>query len=449
MPKNILHDIMTNEEKRTIRRVPLPKTRPTKTPLQDDFVIYQEADSEPEDEEAPMQAKEEGDSNVSRGVLWGAAFMFLVLLGFAVATGLSGATITVTRKTALVEVNHEFVASKGNTAKIALQTMTLTESTETVIPADTTKKVTERASGRIIIYNNYSEKPQRLVKHTRFSNPEGLVYRISESVIVPGFRKVGDKMIPGSLETAVWADSPGEDYNIGLSDFTIPGFKNDSARYTAFFARSKSPMQGGFDGVQRAPSDDALAAASQKLRNELAVKVRERSAYAVSEGFIFYDDALLVAYNQPTLKVDGADAIVKETAVATMYLISEADLEKAIAENLQLAAKDLPVDFPDLRSLRLSLNEKPTVGKVADTVRFKLTGAIRAVWQFDRDKLSESLLGKQKSELASVLFAFPTIEKVHLVVRPFWQRSFPTDPLKLKIEEADSEAYAAATPEEK
>lgn len=442
MAKNVLRDIMTNEERRTIRRIPLPAAHIRKTPLEDDFVIYRDA---ADDEEPPTEVRE--GFGIGRGVLWGAAFIFLMLLGFAVATGFSGATVTVTPKTALVEVNHEFVASRLNTAKIALETASLRETAESVIPADTTKNVSERASGRIIVYNNYSEKPQRLIKNTRFADPEGLVYRISESIVVPGYRRVDSKVIPGSIETAVYADSPGKEYNIGLSDFTVPGFKTDAARYGGFYARSKTPMEGGFDGVQRVPSDDAIAAARSKLREDMSAKLREKAAHSVPEGFVLYDGALGLSFESVHPIIDGEKATIRETVVATTYLINEADLKKAIAERALPTQAGLPVDFPDIAGLRFTLNEQPREDRTAETLRFKLTGGVRAVWQFDRDKLEQSLLGKQKGDLASVLSAFPTIEKVDLIVRPFWKRSFPTDPAKMDITDADVDQESNPVPD--
>ena len=57
------------------------------------------------------------------------------------------------------------------------------------------------------------------------------------------------------------------------------------------------------------------------------------------------------------------------------------------------------------------------------------------------EKLQNALIGKPKEDLAATLAAFPTIEKVDLVLRPFWSRSFPDKPEKVKIERA---SHAAA-----
>jgi hypothetical protein len=401
--------------------------------MDDELLVYTEA------EETTVESSGEGPGGpfVRRGILWGAAFVFLVFLGFAIATGFSGATVTVTPRSALVEVNNEFVASRANTAKIALERITVSDSAEITLPADTTKNIAERASGRIVVYNSYSEKPQRLIKNTRFASPDGLVYRIPESIIIPGHRKADGKVIPGSIETPVYADTAGKEYNIPLTDFTIPGFRTDQARYGAFYARSKTPMEGGYEGVMRVPSDGALSAARAKLRAELEQSVRQKIASSVPEGYLFYDEAVSVSYTSDALQTTGDEALARERAHATLYAIRAIDLEKAITATALPGQADLPVDFPEIGTLRLSLTDPLQEGGMAETLRFRLSGSIRAVWLFGEGELREALVGKQRSDLASVVSAFPAIEKVDLVIRPFWKKSFPDDASKIRVETAD------------
>ena len=43
-----------------------------------------------------------------------------------------------------------------------------------------------KASGQIIVYNAYNDNNQKLIKNTRFETPDGKIYRIQASIIVPG-----------------------------------------------------------------------------------------------------------------------------------------------------------------------------------------------------------------------------------------------------------------------
>ena len=99
-----------------------------------------------------------------------------------------------------------------------------------------------------MIYNKYSAEAQIFVKDTRFETPEGKIYRIDRAVTVPGMKNSGGQTVAGSVEATVYADKSGSEYNIGFSDFTIPGLKG-GLKYEKFYARSKTPMTGGMKGT--------------------------------------------------------------------------------------------------------------------------------------------------------------------------------------------------------
>jgi hypothetical protein len=107
----------------------------------------------------------------------------------------------------------------AGTIGYTLATSTLTK-TKTLSVSET-KVVESKASGKIVIYNNFDSEPQRLIKNTRFESAAGKIYRVNQSVVVPG--KNGTT--PGSIEVTVYADEVGSSYNAAPTDFTIPGFK--------------------------------------------------------------------------------------------------------------------------------------------------------------------------------------------------------------------------------
>ncbi|MSR71697.1 MAG: hypothetical protein EXS50_03530 [Candidatus Taylorbacteria bacterium] len=64
------------------------------------------------------------------------------------------------------------------------------------------------------------------------------IYKIDSAVIVPGYSTKAGEIVAGSTTTTVTAEKAGTDYNIPLSDFTIPGFKGDP-KFTNIFARNE------------------------------------------------------------------------------------------------------------------------------------------------------------------------------------------------------------------
>ncbi|KKW10847.1 MAG: hypothetical protein UY50_C0025G0019 [Parcubacteria group bacterium GW2011_GWA2_49_9] len=422
---------MTREE-RSIRRVPLPRGRGTPKPDEvEDSILY-------EREEVDIEEVEEAFPRPWRRIfLWGTAAFFVILLIIALSTSFTGAKIIVTPKAQNVAVATEFTAVRGDTTgKLSFQTLPIDESSEVVIPADTMKKVSERATGTIIIYNAFSDKPQRLIKNTRFETPSGLIYRIGTSVTVPGKTVKNGRPVPGSIEAVVSADSPGVEYNTALSDFTIPGFKTDPARFASFYARSKTPLSGGMNGTIKTPSDAAIEAARVTLRDTLQKKVLKDKQALVPSGYILFPGAITTKDEPltPEARGEGRSA-VRERITGAAYLFKKTDIAQAVAQALVPSFDKLPVEIPDIGALSFQLTEPPT-GNLAEvkTLRFTLTGNAKIVWQFDGAKLQSALVGKPKDDLAATLAAFPTIEKADLILKPFWSRSFPSNPKQVVIE---------------
>lgn len=125
-----------------------------------------------------------------------------------------------------------------------------------------------KARGKITIYNGYSTAAQPLVATTRFVSAEGKLFRIPKGVVVPGGHYEKGKLVPGTIEVEVVADQPGEEYNIGPSTFSIPGFAG-TARYTAIYAKSFSPMTGGLIKEVSLVTEEDLKRARAVLENEI------------------------------------------------------------------------------------------------------------------------------------------------------------------------------------
>ncbi len=411
-------------ERRSIRQVPLPggKHRAPKEAEEEDLLVY-------EHEEIKMT---EDTGGGRRWQLWGLAGFFLAFLGFALMNGFDGAILTITPKSMAVTVNQEFVASADPIAKLHYELLSITKADETLIPADTTKRVDEKASGIIVVYNAFSSLPQRLIKNTRFESPEGRIYRIRESITVPGEKSVNGKTTPGSMEVEVFADATGEAYNLALTDFTIPGFKSDPKRYAGFYARSKTALSGGFSGTVKTASAAALASARETLAKKLEETVRAETKTKVPPGFVLFPAALVVVRDEKPPVEKGGSVAVRETLAGSAYLFKRTELAAAIAREKQ--GSDFPAEIPELNSLQFRWSEPPTasLGKTAP-VRFALSGGARLVFLYDADKLRAALLGREKSEIATILAQFPTIEKIDVVLRPFWSSAFPTKQKNLVI----------------
>ncbi len=372
----------------------------------------------------------------------------LVALVFIGLSFLSrGATITVYPRTAPAFVDGSFIISQKETP--GMLTFAIVEKTATVskeIPATGVARVEERARGTIRIQNTFSTSPQRLIKNTRFVSPEGFVFRIPESVEVPGMTRAADGTEkPGEIETPVAADEAGEKYNIGPSTFTIPGFSG-TPRHSKITAQSSSPMRGGFIGERATIAASVRTEAESALRAELVEKLKaEADALRIeqAEDVFVYDTAQIV-YAPPMERAAGG----KNATLELSGTLRIAHLEgPAFAEYLAgetLASYDrLPIELTNAKDLSITL--LPIENTLAEqlpwseeSMRLKVSGTAHFVWLFDETRFKADLVGKEESAFPTILRSYPGIGRAEVASRPFWSDTLPTDigniSLKIKLD---------------
>ena len=287
----------------------------------------------------------------------------------------------------------------------------------------------QKASGKITVYNNYGSAPQKLIANTRFQTSDGKVYRIKGAISVPGM---------GVLEATVYADQAGEEYNIGPSDFTLPGLKG-GPRFEKVFAKSKTTMSGGASGnarvVKKEDIDSIRTAVNEKLKNRLTETLSKQKP----EGYVLFAGAVKIEYaeNPENPKVGdsaGRSMAFKTKGSATGYLFKKDVLAKALADDnsgdLKKAPKNEPVAVDNVESLDFSLISADSNNKEI-TVRLK--GNADFVWTVDTAKLLEEIINYKGKDYTSVFQNYPAIEKAAIVQSPKWWPRFPKDKSKIKI----------------
>src|SRR3989338_4190473 len=148
-------------------------------------------------------------------------------------------------------------------------------------PSEAAQGAPPPAGGVVPVSTAYSPASQRLIANTRFEAPDGHIYRIRDSVTVPGMKQG----VAGTVSATLYADSPGPAYNkSGGVSFTIPGFKNDP-RDAKITARSEGALSGGFVGDETVVAPADLAAAKAALQKQMDGAVRAVAAQAILEWF--------------------------------------------------------------------------------------------------------------------------------------------------------------------
>ena len=403
---------------------------------------YRYADAPEEDarEEEPIVVRlhKEGGNTRARWWLWGIVALSLAALASAVGVALSGATVTVMLKSAptTVSLNGTALTAATTTDTYLPYEPVVVERAETsVLEPEGSRRVERKASGTIVVYNNFSSAPQRLIKNTRFETPEGKIFRIQESIVVPGQTVSGGKKLPGSIDTLVYADQAGDSYNIGLSDFTVPGFKGSSERYAGFYARSKTPMTGGFVGVAPFVSPEKVSAARATLRKALEEKLVKEAAEKLPEGSLMLAGGYaFTALSEPEVENKDKKVSVAERGTLTAFAFKRGALASYIARRALPRYDGAPVAFETPDVLSFSFLNKADFGKNADgRVLFALEGSGTVVWELDAERLKLDLAGKAKSDTVTVLASYPAVERSQVIIRPFWKKQFPANIKKISV----------------
>ena len=308
-------------------------------------------------------------------------------------------------------------------------TVTASSSDSAEVPRRGVTKVETKASGIITIYNSFDTNPQKLITNTRFETKEGKTYKISESVTVPGMKNG----VPGSVEANVYADSIGSNYNLEQSEFTIPGFKG-TPRYAKFSAKSKGKLSGGASGTGEAVADEDLLNASnqisQKIKPELINKIEELNP---GDEYIYLPDSTTYTTqnNKSELRID-PKAKYTEELTAKAYFVRKTYLASKLLEGTNRNSEE---------NLELEENDKLVFGIVPDSykvlpgdIAFTVTGVPTFISNIDEVSIKSALTGKKKTDFQKIMTAFKGVQSAEVHFNPFWLRSFPNTPSKIKIE---------------
>ena len=164
------------------------------------------------DEELPSIVIEDGNKK-SRNRLILSVLLFIAIVGIAIGLSafLSKTELVIYPEFRQPNISAEFIAYPDKrSGSLSYEIMTLETTGESQVKASGQIQVEEQTIGIIEILKTTSGA-ERLIKNTRFRSPEGLIFRIQESVVVPGAVKDSSgATIPGTIQAEVFAEEAGE-----------------------------------------------------------------------------------------------------------------------------------------------------------------------------------------------------------------------------------------------
>ncbi|MFA7193296.1 MAG: hypothetical protein WC087_00030 [Candidatus Paceibacterota bacterium] len=441
-----MQDIIPPQKRKSIRDIPLPDgknkiverdftnsepLRAPQPPREEEPIkirrAYEESfnnEEEEEVEEAPARhfkeprTKKSGPSK--RKIIALSAIALLIIFGAFLSR--SGAKVFVYAK----ELSQS--ANVSTTLPYAVEEISLEKTVS--VQATGEETVQEKAKGRITIYNEYEEEEQRLLKNTRFESSGGLIYRIPESVVVPGSKRDSSgNVVAGTLEVEVVADEVGEKYNIGAGKFTVPGF-DGLPQFDSFYAKSEKPIEGGFDGIRKVISESDRQEAENSLKTQLQTAlITEAKAKTTEARLVLADDSMIV-YEILADKVDGNNVSISARGTIKATAFDFQQFNNTIAKSVIPQFSELEnVSIKNIDELNMMVS-KQEGENVASLV---VAGNVDFVWINDHEALKQIIAGTDKNSLKETVEMFPGITKISSEVRPIWKKTFPEDTSKIEI----------------
>jgi len=326
------------------------------------------------------------------------------------------ATITITPKKVNQETN---LLVPVTDSKLATKTQ-ITKTVTKTLPATSEQQVEKQASGKIKIINTHKETPQELVKNTRFQTPNGLIYRIRDSIVVPGYTMNGNSVVPGTLEVEVFADSAGEEYNTSNAKFTIPGFSGKE-QYEKITAESVGSISGGYIGIQKVVSEEAKEQAEKELQEELKKQIEDTKTQSAE--YVLVPNLSTLSFGEIQDKPDGNSVVLSLSANVEAYSFIKKDIANFIGQNSVSEASTTDSFDVDMQNLTFTIE--------GDGI--KITGTTEIIWITDIEKLKKDFSGKKRSEISSIVDSYKSLEKAQAKLSPFWKSKFPTESKKIEV----------------
>ncbi|MFZ2154085.1 MAG: hypothetical protein WAV16_02525 [Candidatus Moraniibacteriota bacterium] len=296
----------------------------------------------------------------------------------------------------------------------------------------------QKSKGAVTIYNEFSETSQVLVATTRLLSDGGKLYRLLDTVTIPGMVIKDGKTVAGQAEAEIVADESGEDFNIKEGSFTIPGLKG-SNKYDKFYAKLSQETKGGGseEGELSVVSKSDIESAKFKAENELKLKLKELVKNKIGSENLLLENAL--AYEILDASVFPEEGSVTENFEYQVKIRAKALVfsNKELDERIVSFSKDnlIKNDFAkEIVSFEKNLGNadidfaKKTI-KTQINVNMKLRSVI------DKEKIKQSLVGRDRDDVSQIIKSSPEVGKIEVSFSPdFISNSFPRYLSRIKVE---------------
>lgn len=350
------------------------------------------------------------------------SFIFITIIILAVVIFMTSKKVTVTifakEDTKTVDLTVKVAKDKADGVLAGMVDTADFAFTQKYYPSGY-KTVEGVATGEVVVYNK-TTAPQILVKTTRLLTSSGVLFRLTNQITVPA---------NGQVNAEVYADKAGKDFEIGPSQFTIPGLTVDKQKF--IYAESKGSMAGGVRKVGAVTESDLQAA-----KKDYEEKVKQ--AYLDKLGELSGD--IRVAVQVASVSSVADKKVGDEVSEFNLTGSSTVAVVQYNGKDLnELATKELvgKVGAGAEKITSSSAGAKVaivTYDKTAGTAELTVTQTVAATLDANGDKLSaQYFMGKNKDEIERYVLGLDHVSGVEVKFRPVWINKAPSVPDNIKV----------------
>ena len=296
-----------------------------------------------------------------------------------------------------------------------------------------------KAEGYIRVYNSHN--PPRSITlraTTRFLSSDGSKYfRSPERIYIPAAKIENKKIIPSFVDVKVEAMEVGEDYNIGPSKFSLPGFVGTSYYYT-IYGESSSPMIGGFKEEIKIVTEEDIENAKNTLDQSLLKQAQDSLKGSLTEDFVLLSSATFdEELESSCLQKAGAEIpqFICQGKIKIKYLVFKESFLKEISRKFILSEiSDSEKPIEELLSFEY-LQDKIDLEKEEIILKFKILAEIYE--EINEETLKLQIKKRTEKEIVDIIFNnFSGIKEIKVKFWPFWVRKTPNnlDRIKIKLD---------------
>jgi hypothetical protein len=283
----------------------------------------------------------------------------------------------------------------------------------------------------ITVENTAQKTPQRLIKNTRFESSTGKIYRIRESIVVPGYTEKHDKIVPGTLTVEVFADEEGPAYNLKEGSLTVPGLKDKADLFKGITAKVTSPIIGGSSGTRFVITDMERQSVVKTMEAKLLSRARDAATAQLPPKSLVVAGGEDYTFRDLPDEEEGTNVLVGREITYNRMVFDGAEFAEYLrAQSGQVDLPDSPARVANSNALSLVIEKDAATSSVFSEpeLSFTITGSPQIVWDVDTDALAHALAGSSREDIDGILKKIPTIGAGPTVdIMPFWNNYVPKE----------------------